>query len=122
MSRKRYVVELGYGADLHGADMTKAATRAVRDAVSRSCLCGIVEILGRHDFKGVYVHANLAVPDPADVDRDAVLAAIPIGEKSLTVNAGGLRTPGIEVKCFGPGSSDIVVACVALTVSVDADF
>ena len=31
---QRYVVELGTGADLHGANMTKAAYRAVKDAIS----------------------------------------------------------------------------------------
>ncbi|EPR37127.1 Conserved hypothetical protein CHP02058 [Desulfovibrio sp. X2] len=119
MARRRFAIELGYAADLHGEDMTKAAVRAVRDAVSRICLCGIVEIFGRGDFSGVYVHADVAVPEPASVDRDAVLAAIPIGEKTLTVTPGGLRAAGIEVPCFGPGVSSIVAACAALTVSIE---
>lgn len=79
---QRYIVELGTGADLHGADMTKAARRAVKDAISRSCLCGLVEVLGRSSFQGVHVHAEIAVPDPAGVDVEAVKAAIPIGEKA----------------------------------------
>jgi len=119
MACKRFAIELGYAADLHGADMTKAAVRAVRDAVSRTCLCGLIEILGRGGFEGVHVHADVAVPEPAAVDREAVLAAIPIGVKSLTLSAGGLRAPGIEAPCFAPGASDIVAACAALTVSVD---
>ena len=41
---KRFIVELGMGTDLHGGDVTKAAKRAVRDAVSKSCLCGIFEV------------------------------------------------------------------------------
>jgi uncharacterized protein (TIGR02058 family) len=119
MARKRFAIELGYGADLHGADMTKAAARAVRDAVSRACLCGLVEICGRGGFEGVFVHAVVAVPDPRGVDREALLAVIPIGEKTLDIVAGGLCVPGIEVACFGPGASDIVTACAALTVSVE---
>ena len=118
MTAQRFAIELGYGADLHGAVMTKAAVRAVRDAVSRTCLCGLVEILGRGGFEGVLVHAEVGVPDPDAVDGQAVLEAIPIGEKSLRCVVGGLRSPGIEVPCFGPGVSDIVVACAALTVSV----
>ena len=118
MTTRRFAIELGYGADLHGADMTKAAVRAVRDAVSRTCLCGLVEILGRRDFEGVLVHAEVGVPEPAAVDAKAVLAAIPIGDVTLRCVAGGLRAPGIEVPCFGPGVSDIIVACAALTVSV----
>ncbi|WP_320171176.1 Lin0512 family protein [Maridesulfovibrio sp.] len=121
MSRKRFAVELGYAADLHGEDMTKAAVRAVRDAVSRICLCGIVEICGRDRFQGVYVHAVLAVPDPDGVDREAVLACIPIGEPSLELVKGGMSVPGIEVPCFAPGVSNIVVACAALTVYVETD-
>ncbi|MEA4855026.1 MAG: Lin0512 family protein [Solidesulfovibrio sp.] len=119
MARKRFVIELGFGADLHGADMTKACVRAVRDAVSRSCLCGLVEVHGRDGFEGVYVHADLGVPDPGAVDRGQVLAAIPIGVKSVEVRPGGLRLPGLEVPRFGPGVSDIVVACAGITVSVD---
>lgn len=118
---QRYIVELGTGADLHGADMTKAARRAVKDAISRSCLCGLVEVLGRSSFQGVHVYAEIAVPDPAGVDVEAVKAAIPIGEKSVNLVPGGLRVPGLEVPIFGPGCSDIVMACAALTVSVYVD-
>ncbi|QGY41818.1 hypothetical protein GM415_17380 [Pseudodesulfovibrio cashew] len=121
MPRKRFAIELGYAADLHGEDMTKAAVRAVRDAVSRICLCGIVEICGRDRFQGVYVHADVAVPDPEAVDRDAVLSCIPIGETSLSVVSGGMSVPGIEVPCFAPGVSNIVAACAALTVSIEMD-
>ena len=39
---KRYIVEFGMGADLHGGDVTKAAVKAVKDATSRSCLCGMI--------------------------------------------------------------------------------
>ncbi|MCG8529064.1 MAG: Lin0512 family protein [Desulfovibrionales bacterium] len=121
MARKRFAIELGYAADLHGEDMTKAAVRAVRDAISRICLCGIMEICGRDQFQGVYVHADVAVPEPQHVDREQVLAAIPIGETSLALTTGGLRVPGIEVPCFAPGESNIVAACAALTVSIEMD-
>jgi len=118
-ARKRFAIELGYGADLHGEDMTKAAVRAVKDAVSRSCLCGILEICGRERFQGVYVDARIGVPKPEGVDHEAVLAAIPIGVKTLEVVAGGMLASGLEVPCFGPGASNIVMACAVLTVSVD---
>lgn len=119
MERKRFAIELGYGADLHGEDMTKAAVRAVKDAVSRSCLCGIMEICGRDRFQGVFVDAKIGVPKPASVDQEAVLAAIPIGVKTLEVVEGGMQARGLEVPCFGPGASNIVMACAVLTVSMD---
>lgn len=121
MARQRFAIELGYAADLHGQDMTKAAVRAVRDAVSRICLCGIVEICGRERFQGVYVHAEVAVPNPDEVDRETVLANIPIGETSLNVTKGGMSVPGIEAPCFAPGVSNIIVACAALTISIETD-
>ena len=43
--RKKYIVEIGMGADLHGQDVTKAGRKAVKDAISHSCLCGLQEIL-----------------------------------------------------------------------------
>jgi hypothetical protein len=63
----------------------------------------------------------VAVPNPDGVDRDAVLACIPIGEKTLALAPGGMSVPGIEVPCFAPGVSNIVVACAALTVSIETD-
>jgi uncharacterized protein (TIGR02058 family) len=121
MAKRRFAIELGYGADLHGEDMTKAAVRAVRDCVSRACLCGIVEVCGLPNFDHVYVHAEVAVPDPESVDRDAVLSVIPIGEKTLKVVQGGLSVEGIEVPRFASGVSNIVMACAALTVAIETD-
>jgi len=121
MAIKRFAIEMGYGADLHGENMTKAALRAVRDSVSRVCLCGLLEILGRDRFQGVHVHARVAVPEPDAVDRSALLEAIPIGEKTLTLEQGGMLADGLEVPDFGLGRSRIVMACAALTVSVDMD-
>ena len=117
--KRRFIIELGSGADLHGADMTKAAARAVRDAVSHACLCGIVDILGRTSFEGIYVHAEVRVPEPDEVDVEKLKALIPIGEKEIVVEKGGMRVPGLEVACFAKGSSDIVMACAALTVYVE---
>ena len=41
----RYIIEFGMGTDFHGQDVSKAAAKAVKDAVSRSCLCGLSEVL-----------------------------------------------------------------------------
>jgi uncharacterized protein (TIGR02058 family) len=38
MARKRVILELGMGNDLHGGDYTKAALRAVQDAIHHSSL------------------------------------------------------------------------------------
>ncbi len=121
MARKRFIVELGTGTDLHGMDVTKAACRAVRDAVSRSCLCGLVEILGKTDFSGIFIEVLLACPFPDRVDADRVLAEIPIGVRTLKAVQGGLVAEGLCVDRFGPDCASIVVANAALTVFVEMD-
>lgn len=118
MALKRYVVELGYGADLHGGNVTKAAKRAVKDAVSRSCLCGLFEIVGMKDPASMHVKVRIGCPKPADVDGQEVLEVIPFGSRELEVVAGGLETRGLEVPALGSGDA-IVVAVAALTVYVD---
>ena len=37
---RRFIIEFGLGTDFHGQDVNKAAQKAVRDAMSRCCLCG----------------------------------------------------------------------------------
>ena len=67
---KRYLIELGTGADLHGMDVMEAASRAVRDAVSHCCMSGTVEILGITDRnKDMYIKMKIAAPDPDNVTR-----------------------------------------------------
>ena len=42
---RRYLLEVGTGIDLHGEDETKAAQRAVKDAISHASMIGLREIL-----------------------------------------------------------------------------
>ena len=42
---KRFLVEFAMGTDLHGQNVTKAACKAVRNAISNCCLCGISDCL-----------------------------------------------------------------------------
>ena len=50
---RRFIIEFGLGTDFHGQDVNKAAQKAVRDAMSRCCLCGLSEVLGISDFNKV---------------------------------------------------------------------
>ncbi len=120
MAMKRFVVELGYGTDLHGGNSTKAACRAVKDAVSRSCLCGLFEILDLKDPNSMHVKVKVACPKPEEVDGQQVLATVPFGTKELEIVSGGMMTLGLEVPELGSGDN-IFVAVAALTVSVLVD-
>lgn len=119
MAERRFIVEWGTGADLHGQDATKAALRAVQDAISRSCLCGLLEILHLQDLNEMRVDVLVAVPLPEQVQAETVLSVIPFGRKSLQVVPGGLRAPGLYQPELGDQSPDIIIANAAVTVWVD---
>jgi len=117
--RKKFIVEVGMGTDLHGQDVTKAGRKAVKDAISRSCLCGLQEILGLQHFDDVYIDLTIASPLREEVDQEAILAEIPFGRKSIQVIEGGMGVPAIYVERFGDKNEDVVVVVAAVTVSVD---
>jgi uncharacterized protein (TIGR02058 family) len=121
MGTKRFIVEIGTGADLHGEDVTKAACRAVKDAISRSCLCGLVEIMGIADLTAIKVDIMVAVPRPDEVDLEQVKAQAPIGEKTACAVAGGMVVTGLCVPNFAPDCDQIVMANAAVTVSIGTE-
>ena len=118
MEAKRFIVEIGTGADLHGEDVTKAACRAVKDAISSSCLCGLVEILGIEDLQAVQVDIQVASPKPDEVDLEQVKAIVPIGQKTARAVGGGMSVRGLCVPNFAPDCDQIVVVNAAVTVSI----
>ena len=66
MALNRYVTEMGMGADVHGRDYTKAAKRAVSDAIRHSSL-NFFRALGKspNDMK-ITVRIGVAQPDQVD--------------------------------------------------------
>ena len=120
LNRKRFIVEIGTGIDIHGENVTKAACRAVKDAVSRSCLCGLLEILELKHLEDVQVDIQVASPSPDQVDLEQVMAEVPIGRKSARAVEGGMTAQGLCVPRFAPDCDQIVVANAAVTVSVNA--
>jgi uncharacterized protein (TIGR02058 family) len=107
VSAKPYVLEFGMGVDVHGADATTAACRAVSDAIRHSSLPFFRDVRARGGTMRVDV--TVAVPDPAAVDVERVRRELPHGEVTVHPVAGGLRVPG----------SDTLIACAAITVSVE---
>ncbi len=107
MSAVPYVLEFGMGVDLHGEDCTKAACRAVFDAVRHSSLPLLQEIRERGGT--MLVDVTVAVPDPASVDLEVVKAELPHGEIRVQAVSGGLRVPGRET----------IIACASITVSAE---
>ncbi|HLF77277.1 MAG TPA: Lin0512 family protein [Dehalococcoidia bacterium] len=99
------VLEFGLGVDLHGEDCTKAACRAVFDALRHSSLPLLREIRARNGE--MLVDVTVAVPDPAAVDIETVKRELPHGEVTVTAVPGGLKVP----------NSDTIMACASISVS-----
>ncbi|MEE8397513.1 MAG: Lin0512 family protein [Desulfobacterales bacterium] len=118
MERKRFIIEIGTGIDLHGEDVTEAACRAVKDAISSNCLCGLAEVLTPDDVSRIEVEIVIASPKPDEVDLAQVEAVVPIGDKKVTSVPGGMTVKGLLVPRFGPDKDQIVVANAAVTVFV----
>ena len=91
MALKRFILEMGAGNDLHGGDYTKAALRAVQDALHHSSLA-FIRSLGL-DSKKMQVEVTIGVQEPAKVDAAAVKASLPHGQVKMNVVKGGLNVP-----------------------------
>ncbi len=116
---KRFIVELGMGADLHGGDVTKAVKRAMKDAISHSCLCGLQEVLDDGIGEHISVHVKVACPHPDQVDVAKLQGVLPIGKTVIDeICEGGMSTTGLHVDALGAGNQ-IVVALISLTVVVE---
>jgi uncharacterized protein (TIGR02058 family) len=84
---KRIILEMGTGNDLYGADYTKAACRAVQDALHHSSLI-LFRSLG-FDHADMVVKVTIGVQDPEKVDCVAVAATLPRGQAQVTAVKGG---------------------------------
>lgn len=117
---RRFIVEMGMGIDLHGQDATKAAQRAVRNAIEHNSLPGLREVGGITDPSQMIVEVTIAVPVPPEqVNASAVLEVLPYGNKSIRVVSGGmLVSSGSVIKELGDTSDAIIVANACITVSV----
>jgi uncharacterized protein (TIGR02058 family) len=120
---KRFIIEFGTGADLHGMDVNKAAKRAVKDAISHCCLCGLTEVLNLSEAglnERLKIEVILSSPFSEKIDPVAAIADIPFGSASVEVREGGLSVTGLEVESLGAGNQ-IVLVNAALTVFVETD-
>ena len=106
MTAKRVILEMGTGNDLHGGDYTKAAVRAVQDAIHHSSLT-LIRTLGL-DLRKMHVEVTIGVQYPEKVDATVVKNTLPHGDVSVR-----LDVPDEE-------SGDIaVIASAAVAVRLD---
>ena len=88
MALHRAILEMGAGNDLHGGDYTKAAIRAVEDALHHSSLT-FIRALGI-DKDTLQVDVTIGVQKPDEVDTEKVKGSLPVGKISVRAVKGGL--------------------------------
>ena len=111
MTAKRIILEMGSGNDLHGGDYTKAAIRAVQDALHHSSL-SFIRTFGL-DSKQMQVEVTIGAQKPERVDAEAIKATLPHGQVTVRVVKGGLNIPSDE------GHDTAVVAGAAVAVRME---
>ncbi len=117
---RRLLIEFGCGIDQHGQSPTDAAIRAIKDAISWNYLVGLREVLGLQDIDKMIVRVIIATPYPERLDRQAVAAALPHGQKTIEVVQGGLLMhSGHASPRYGDQSDEVIVANAAVEVGVE---
>ena len=111
-------VEMGWGADQHGQNATKACVRAARNAIEFNSIPSI-RALVPNGYDGMKLAVDLAVPEAyhEHIDVDAVEAVFPYGAVSIRLQPGGAEfSSGIAIPAMGDKGDALVVALCCVTV------
>jgi uncharacterized protein (TIGR02058 family) len=86
---KRIMLEMGTGNALHSKDYTKAAIRAIEDAMHHSSLTVFRSL--NIDPSTAEIELTLAAQEPEKIDLGAVIKALPFGKLNPKAVKGGLN-------------------------------
>jgi uncharacterized protein (TIGR02058 family) len=111
VAKTRVILELGSGNDLHGSDYTKAALRAVQDALHHSSLSFIRSL--NIDKSKLEVEVTVGVQRPEQVDIAAVKNSLPVGTVTVRAVKGGLDVADPE------NNDPAVIASAAIAVRIE---
>lgn len=114
---KVIIVESGFGCDQHGQSSTKAAVRACRNAIEFNSLPGLRDVIpgGKENM---IIRVQIAVPQPNDVDIQAIAEIFPYG-KLLTpeITHGGMSaSSGVELPELGDKNDQMFFAIAVVSV------
>jgi len=111
-------IQFGMGIDLHGQDVTKAAVRAVRNAIHHNSMPGLRSVLPENRLENMKVRVKLAVPADAELlDVEAVKRELPYGQVTVEVQPGGmLSTSGVVLPDKGDRNDLAYVVVAAVEV------
>jgi uncharacterized protein (TIGR02058 family) len=112
MAKRPYIMQTGMGVDVHGADATTAARRAVDEAIRHNSLLFLGQI-GLESADQIKVDVTIACPRHETVDTAAVADVLPVGQVSVRTEPGGMLANT-------PTSDDpMLIALAAVLLSID---
>jgi len=106
MSDQRFIIEMGMGNDQYGMDYTKAAARAIEDAIRHSAI-PMFDALGASSEQ-MRVQVTVGAQDPNAVDTAALAKNLPRGRATVHAVKGGLDVHNPET------GKTIVIATAAV--------
>ena len=113
MAKTRIALELGMGTSLRQGDYTRAAVRAVQNALWRNSI-SFAEAFG-FEKSDMLINVEIGVQDPEAVDAAEVKAVFPYGNGTVRVVHGGLDIPKPD------GSGVTILANAAIIISFDME-
>lgn len=113
MAKKRILLEIGQGTSLRKDDYTRAAERAVKNALWQNSL-NVAQAFG-FDKNEMIVDVTIAVQKPEKIDRNFVKEIFPYGRVSIDTTFGGLDIPKTET------TGKTIIATAVLVISLDME-
>ena len=121
---RKYLLENGTGVDLHGKDETKAAQRAVKEAISHSSMIGLGALFKIGSFAeledALMVDVTIATPTPDSVDGEAVLGVLPEGKRRINIIKGGMMWPAEDTEEDAKSHAVVMVNAI-IVVLIDVE-
>jgi uncharacterized protein (TIGR02058 family) len=114
MAMQRIILEMGTGNDLYGEDYTKAAVRAVQDALHHSSIT-LFRTLGI-DRDSMQVEVTIGVQKPDEVDKAVIQKQIPFGSVIVNAVKGGLNIVDTENETVTVIASSAIAARLDIPV------
>ncbi len=110
---QRFIIEMGMGNDQYGQDYTKAAARAIEDALRHSSLPLFSALNISTDE--MQVNVTIGVQEPENIDISALKDCVPRGKVAIKAVHGGLNVTNPD------NGNIIVIASAAIEAHLPAD-
>ncbi len=96
MAKKRLAVQIGQGTSLRSGNYTRAASRAVEDAIRHNFL----SIAQAFNFPrdSMIIDVEIGIQEPDKVDKQIIADVLPYGNVNVIVRKGGIDIPIPEEK------------------------